>query len=182
MAAALGHLDDDLRMVAGRDLADEAIAQAKALLDRIMDEIVRDRAFLGEMGDGLRTVIPADFDPVILLTFDDRDPHCLLALHRGYIGVMNAPATGPVAAEMLRRLEAALSPSNLELIDESEAHRGHGGYNPLGESHFRLEIESAAFNGKSRVERQRLVYAALAELMDQRVHALSIRATAPGES
>jgi BolA protein len=95
---------------------------------------------------------------------------------------MNAPATGPVAAEMLRRLEAALSPSNVELIDESEAHRGHGGYNPSGESHFRLEIESAAFNGKSRVERQRLVYAALAELMDQRVHALSIRATAPGES
>lgn len=94
---------------------------------------------------------------------------------------MNAPATGPVSSEMLRRLEAALSPSKVELIDESEAHRGHGGYNPAGESHFRLIIESAAFSGKSRVERQRLVYLALGELMDQRVHALSIRATAPGE-
>ena len=95
---------------------------------------------------------------------------------------MNAPATGPVATEMRRRLIAALSSARIELIDESELHRGHGGYNPAGESHFRLMIESAAFAGKSRVERQRLVYAALGELMNERVHALSIRATAPGES
>ena len=95
---------------------------------------------------------------------------------------MNAPATGPVATEMLRRLEAALSPTAVELVDESELHRGHGGYNPAGESHFRLTIESAAFAGRSRVERQRLVYSALGELMHERVHALSIRASAPGES
>ena len=82
---------------------------------------------------------------------------------------------------MRLRLEQALKPSRLELIDDSEAHRGHGGYNPAGESHFSLAIESPAFAGKSRVERQRMVYAALAELMDERVHALSIRATAPGE-
>ena len=82
---------------------------------------------------------------------------------------------------MRLRLEQALKPSRLELIDDSEAHRGHGGYNPAGESHFSLAIESPAFVGKSRVERQRMVYAALAELMDERVHALSIRATAPGE-
>jgi len=94
---------------------------------------------------------------------------------------MNASATGPVATEMLRRLGSALSPTKIELRDDSEAHRGHGGYNPSGESHFTLIIESPAFVGKSRVERQRLVYAALAELMDERVHALSIRATAPGE-
>lgn len=81
---------------------------------------------------------------------------------------------------MLRRL-ASLSPSRLELVDDSEAHRGHGGYNPAGESHFSLRIESAAFVGKSRVERQRLVYYALGDLLDERVHALSIRATAPGE-
>ena len=67
------------------------------------------------------------------------------------------------------------------LVDDSEAHRGHGGYNPAGESHFTLTIESAAFAGKSRVERQRLVYAALGDLMRERVHALSIKATAPGE-
>ena len=94
---------------------------------------------------------------------------------------MNARETGPVAAEMLNRLNSALSPSLIELNDDSEAHRGHGGYNPAGESHFSLRIESAAFAGKSRVERQRLVYAALGELMESRVHALSIKAKAPGE-
>ena len=95
---------------------------------------------------------------------------------------MNAPATGPVATEMLRRLDAALAPSQVALVDDSEQHRGHGGYNrESGESHFSLAIESAAFVGKSRVERQRLVYKALGELMDARVHALTIRARAPGE-
>jgi BolA protein len=93
---------------------------------------------------------------------------------------MNARETGPVATEMLKRLEA-LSPSRVELVDVSEDHRGHGGYNPAGESHFTLAIESPLFAGKSRVERQRMVYAALGELMDARVHALSIRASAPGE-
>ncbi len=94
---------------------------------------------------------------------------------------MNVAATGPVATEMLSRLNSALSPSRVTLTDDSEKHRSHGGYNPAGESHFTLEIESAAFAGKSRVERQRMVYRALGELMDARVHALSIRATAPGE-
>ena len=94
---------------------------------------------------------------------------------------MHEPSTGPVAAEMLRRLDSALSPTRIALIDDSEQHRGHGGYNPAGESHFTLSIESPAFAGKSRVQRQRLVYSALGELMDGRVHALSIRATAPGE-
>jgi BolA protein len=95
---------------------------------------------------------------------------------------MNAQRTGPVATEMLRRLDEALGPAQIDLVDDSEQHRGHGGYNPAGESHFSLAIESAAFTGKSRVERQRLVYAALGDLMHERVHALSIRATAPGES
>lgn len=94
---------------------------------------------------------------------------------------MDTTATGPVATEMLRRLNSALSPTFIRLTDDSEKHRGHGGYNPAGESHFTLEIESADFAGKSRVERQRLVYRALGDLMRERVHALSIRATAPGE-
>jgi BolA family transcriptional regulator, general stress-responsive regulator len=94
---------------------------------------------------------------------------------------MDTTATGPVATEMLKRLNSALSPTRIELIDESEAHRGHGGYNPAGESHFSLEIEADAFAGKSRVERQRMVYRALGELMHERVHALRIRARAPGE-
>ena len=94
---------------------------------------------------------------------------------------MNAQKTGPVAAEMLARLNSALSPTAVELIDDSEQHRGHGGYNPAGESHFSLSIESPAFAGKGRVERQRMIYAALGDLMQERVHALSIKAKAPGE-
>ena len=94
---------------------------------------------------------------------------------------MHAAATGPVATEMLRRLDSALSPTRVELTDDSEKHRGHGGYNPEGESHFSLEIESEAFTGKSRVERERMIYKALGDLMRERVHALSIKARAPGE-
>lgn len=93
---------------------------------------------------------------------------------------MDAPATGPVATEMRRRLDA-LNPTKIALVDDSEKHRGHGGYNPAGESHFTLEIQSPLFEGKSRVERQRMVHAALGELVGERVHALSIKAKAPGE-
>jgi BolA protein len=95
---------------------------------------------------------------------------------------MDTTATGPVATEMLRRLNSALSPTFVDLVNDSEQHRGHGGHNPSGESHFSLEIESAAFAGKSRVQRQRMVYHALGDLMRERVHALQIRARAPGEA
>jgi len=82
---------------------------------------------------------------------------------------------------MIARLRSALAPTAIELVDDSEEHRGHAGHDERGESHFRLAIESPAFTGKSRVERQRMVYAALGDLMRERVHALTIRATAPGE-
>ena len=88
---------------------------------------------------------------------------------------------GPVAQEMHRRLTQALRPTMIELIDDSEKHRGHGGYNPAGESHFTLRIESEAFAGKSRIDRQRMVHSALGDLLESRVHALSIRARAPGD-
>jgi BolA protein len=94
---------------------------------------------------------------------------------------MSSSSTGPIAAEMERRLRAALAPVQLELTDDSEQHRGHGGHNPAGESHFSLRIESPAFAGMNRVQRQRAVYAALGDLMHERVHALCIRAQAPGE-
>lgn len=94
---------------------------------------------------------------------------------------MNAPAIGPVASEMRKRLEAALAPSRIELRDDSEKHRGHGGYNPAGESHFFLSVESEAFAGLGRVQRQRLVYKALGDLMHERVHALAMETRAPGE-
>ena len=94
---------------------------------------------------------------------------------------MHEAATGPIATEMLRCLDSALSPTRVQLTDDSEKHRGHGGYNPQGESHFTLEIESEAFTGTSRVERQRMIYKALGDLMRERVHALQIRARTPGE-
>lgn len=90
-------------------------------------------------------------------------------------------ATGLVAREMIERLTTALSPTRLALEDQSHQHIGHAGHDPRGESHFALTIESAAFTGLNRVERQRKIYAALGELMGGRVHALSIRALAPGE-
>lgn len=93
---------------------------------------------------------------------------------------MDALATGPVATEM-QRLLRALEPTSVELVDDSEKHRGHGGHNPAGESHFTLHIESPRFAGKSRVERQRMIHKALGDLVGERVHALSIRATAPDE-
>jgi BolA protein len=95
--------------------------------------------------------------------------------------MMPDAATGPVAAQMIERLTAALSPTRLELEDQSQQHIGHAGHDPRGESHFALVIESAAFAGLNRVERQRRVYAALGDLMHERVHALTILAKAPGE-
>jgi BolA protein len=94
---------------------------------------------------------------------------------------MSEACTGPVAAQIAERLRSALAPERLAVIDDSEKHRGHSGHDPRGESHFTVEIEASAFAGKSRLERQRAVNAALADLLRQRVHALSIRAKAPGE-
>jgi BolA family transcriptional regulator, general stress-responsive regulator len=87
-----------------------------------------------------------------------------------------------VAATIRSRLTAAFEPERLDLVDESARHVGHAGARPEGESHFRLEIVAEAFAGKSRLERQRLVYAALGELMRSEVHALSISALTPEEA
>lgn len=87
-----------------------------------------------------------------------------------------------VAETMRVKLEAALSPERLEIVDDSESHRGHGGYREGGESHFNMEIVAAAFVGQSRVSRQRLVFDALKEELAGPVHALSLRCLAPGES
>lgn len=94
---------------------------------------------------------------------------------------MSELPTGPVAKDIHHRLSAALSPTRLAVIDDSEKHRGHAGHDGSGESHFTVEIESPAFAGQSRVNRQRAVNAALAELLRDKVHALAIKATAPGE-
>ena len=94
---------------------------------------------------------------------------------------MTDTSTGPVASEITARLTQALAPSKLDVINDSAKHRGHSGDDGSGESHFTVAIESAAFAGKSRLERQRLVNRALGDLMTEKVHAMAIRATAPGE-
>jgi BolA protein len=94
---------------------------------------------------------------------------------------MSELPTGPVAAEISRRLTAALAPTRLAVIDDSESHRGHAGHDGSGESHFTVEIESPSFVGQSRVARQRAVNRALGDLMRERIHALAIKAKAPGE-
>jgi BolA protein len=89
--------------------------------------------------------------------------------------------TAPVAREIAERLTAALSPVSLNVLNDSEKHRGHGGYDGSGESHFTVEVTAQAFAGMSRLERQRAVNAALGDLLRERVHALAIKAKAPGE-
>lgn len=79
------------------------------------------------------------------------------------------------------KLTEALAPARLEVIDESARHTGHAGANPEGESHFRVVVVAAAFEGKGRVERQRMVYAALADELRERVHALSLSLHTPQE-
>ena len=90
-------------------------------------------------------------------------------------------ATGSVAADITSRLTAALEPTQLEVVNDSHHHAGHMGDDGTGESHFTVVVESPAFAGLNRVQRQRLVNQALADLLSSRIHALAIRARAPGE-
>ena len=94
---------------------------------------------------------------------------------------MTQSLTGPVAREIDQRLRAALAPTHLAVINDSARHHGHAGDDGSGESHFTVEIESPAFAGLSRLARQRAVNAALGDLMKERIHALAIKAGAPGE-
>jgi len=86
-----------------------------------------------------------------------------------------------VAARMRAKLQAALTPSLLEIDDDSAKHAGHAGARQGGESHFSVRLVSAAFAGKSRVDRQRLVHGVLADELAGPVHALALQLKAPGE-
>ncbi len=79
------------------------------------------------------------------------------------------------------KLTAAFSPSFLNVIDESEKHRGHGGWREGGETHFRVQIAAAAFEGMTRIARHRAVNDLLAEELDAGVHALALEIRADGE-
>ena len=86
---------------------------------------------------------------------------------------------GEVKDEIERRLRENFAPTHLTVSDDSEKHHGHAGHDPRGESHFSVEIISIRFEGLSRVECQRAVNRALADLLEERVHALAIKASAP---
>ena len=79
-----------------------------------------------------------------------------------------------VTQEIADRLEAAFAPSELDVVDDSESHRGHAGHQEGGESHFNVKIRSAAFAGKSRLARHRAVHAALGPELIARIHALAL--------
>ncbi len=82
---------------------------------------------------------------------------------------------------LTNKLTEAFTPESLNVADESHQHEGHAGARPGGQTHFRVYIVSAAFKGKTRIERHRMINAALAEDLAGGVHALAIHATAPGE-
>ena len=86
-----------------------------------------------------------------------------------------------VADTIRKKLADAFTPTRLDIRDDSHLHAGHAGARAEGETHFSVEIVARAFAGKSRVERQRLVYAALADELRQRVHALALRTLTPEE-
>lgn len=86
-----------------------------------------------------------------------------------------------MAQEIETRLRAAFAPKMLDVINDSSKHSGHSGDDGSGESHFTVVIESDAFSGVSRLQRQRRVIAALGDIVGERVHAVAIKARAPGE-
>lgn len=88
---------------------------------------------------------------------------------------------GQVAETIRRKLQDAFSPEALEVVDQSAKHAGHAGAREGGESHFDVAIRASAFQGRSRVLRQRDVYAVLKEELAGPIHALSVKALAPGE-
>ena len=86
------------------------------------------------------------------------------------------------ADRIREKLTAALAPQALEVEDESARHHGHAGSQPGGETHFNVRVVSTKFSGLSRVARQRLVYAALADEMKAQIHALALVTLTPGEA
>src|SRR3954452_3083849 len=89
---------------------------------------------------------------------------------------------GAIFDAIQTKLSLAFQPTRLEIEDDSARHHGHAGARPGGETHFNVLIESPAFDGAAKVARQRMVYRALAEELAGPVHALSVKALAPGEA
>lgn len=89
---------------------------------------------------------------------------------------------GAVANAIDNKLRARFAPARLNIADDSERHRGHAGHREGGETHFKVEIVSDAFEGKNRVARQRLVYETLKDEFAAGLHALEVKALTPAEA
>ena len=83
--------------------------------------------------------------------------------------------------QIIKKLSEAFVPESLDVVDESHLHEGHAGHRPGGETHFRVYIVSKAFDGKTRIDRHRMINAALAAELAGPVHALALHTYAPGE-
>ncbi|MER2268770.1 BolA family protein [Methylobacterium oxalidis] len=92
------------------------------------------------------------------------------------------PEGGTLRDWIAATLAAELAPTHLDVVDESHLHAGHAGWRESGETHFRLDVVSAAFEGKSRVERHRLVNGLLDGAFKRGLHALAVRARTPAEA
>ena len=86
-----------------------------------------------------------------------------------------------VAETIEKKLSDAFAPEQLDIEDQSHLHAGHAGAREGGQSHFKVDVVAAAFDGKSRVERQRMIYAVLADELAGPVHALALSARTPSE-
>ena len=141
---------------------------------------------------GLMRMESKNFDESIGMTDFDYAMAKASSLDIANTSFPDAPLTesshGRIAAVMstrdviINKLREAFLPESLDVTDESHLHEGHAGHRPGGETHFRIYIVSPAFEGKSRIERHRMINAALAKELEGSVHALAIRAQAPGES
>src|ERR1700722_14310596 len=109
-----------------------------------------------------------------------RNPHSRCAMTQNHHG--RIPAAMSTKDTIINKLREAFSPESLDVSDESHLHEGHSGHRPGGETHFRVYIVSSAFDGKSRIERHRMINSTLAGELAGSVHALAIKAQAPGEA
>jgi BolA family transcriptional regulator, general stress-responsive regulator len=109
-------------------------------------------------------------NPLFGCAIDGKQPHAYL------------PPIMSTKDDIIKKLREAFVPESLDVVDESHLHEGHAGHRPGGETHFRVYIVSPAFEGKSRVERHRMVNSTLDSELKGSVHALAIKAQAPGEN
>jgi BolA family transcriptional regulator, general stress-responsive regulator len=124
----------------------------------------------------------ADYDNAIAKASSLDIANISLRLPLTKVGPGRIAAAMSIKDVITNKLHEAFAPESLDVTDESHLHEGHAGHRPGGETHFRVYIVSPAFQGKSRIERHRMINTTLATELAGSVHALAIKAQAPGET